>query len=276
MKIFITGTTGFIGKNLVKFYDGVELYAYSRNENLSDALNYFAPDIIINCAAEIYKPELMWDSNVMMVKTCCDYVKNNTHVKMIQIGSSSEYGPLPRPSAETDRINPVDMYQSTKGVATVLCQGYARTYGLDICIARPYSVYGRYEKPHRLFPRLWKAFKLNTPMKLYDGEHDFIYIDDFVRGIDILVKSHNTPHGDIVNLGSGIQYNNFDVLKLFESISGHTAPVECVYEMAKSFESTVWRCDIAYARDRYNFTCSYDLKHGIHAFLDTADYTEAL
>lgn len=270
MKLFLTGATGFIGRNLVEHYlkQDVRLGWHVRGDDLNEELVGFDPDVIINLAAEIYDPLAMWASNVEITRICCEYLRFNTKAKLIQVGSSSEYGKVARASKETDRINPLDMYQATKGMSTLLCQGYARTWSLDICIARPYSVYGRFEKPHRLFPRLWRAFVEQEPMKLHAGEHDFINVEDFVRGLDILVHHKQIPPGDIINFGSGIQHSNLQVLQLFEQISGITAPVELIDTNAKTFESKVWCCNTAYARKTYGFSCEIDLATGIRKFLE--------
>ena len=55
MKIFITGSTGFVGQNLVEYYSqrGHEVYAFRRDEFLAECLHQFKPDAIINSAAEI-------------------------------------------------------------------------------------------------------------------------------------------------------------------------------------------------------------------------------
>jgi len=272
MKIFITGASGFIGRNLTEHWKNHQVTAWNRHLDLFEQLLIANPDLVIHCAAEIYQPVLMWQANLDLTKTCLDYVKSRPWTKMIHIGSSSEYGPRSSPSAETDRINPVDMYQATKGMATLLCQGYARTWDLNVKIARPYSVYGRYEKPHRLFPRLWRAFNLDQPMTLFDGQHDFIYIDDFVRGLDILINDTGHRPGDIVNFGSGQQYSNLAVLEKFQQVTGRIAPVTHVPGMAKAFETECWQCDCAYAQSAYGFECTYDLESGIRDFLDTAKY----
>lgn len=272
MKIYITGGTGFVGINLNHYYNQHDVYNHVRGQTATSQLEQFRPDLIINSAAEIYTADFMWDPNVMLTKECLEYCVRNPTTAMIQIGSSSEYGPISRASSEQDRINPVDMYQTTKGIATLLCQGYARTYNLRVSIARPYSVYGPHERPHRLFPRLWKAFNRNEPMTLFNGYHDFIYINDFVRGLDLLAHDIVPGQGDIVNFGSGQQYSNFSILELFEHVTGRTAPVEKVNRLYKKFESTVWVCDTKHAQERYNFKTTYTIVDGIKEFLEKAQY----
>lgn len=272
MKIFITGSTGFIGQNLVEFYKEHEVFEHKRYMNIGAKLDYFKPDLIINCAAEIYNAEDMFTPNVLWTTACLEFVKENPNTRMVQIGSSAEYGPMNRPSSEFDRINPVDMYQATKGAATLLCQGYARQYKLDISIARPYSVYGPGEKPHRLFPRLYRAFMKDEPMKLFQGFHDFIYIDDFIKGIHLMANRQGDPRGEIVNFGSGVQFSNFVVAEIFEKVVGHKAPITIETHMAKPFESSVWTCDTSYAKSVYKFMTEYTLEDGIKRFLEQAKY----
>jgi len=270
MKVFVTGSTGFIGKNLVEYYD--DTYKGLRGEDLDIELRLYAPDVIIHSAAEIYDHEKMFVPNIAMTYTCLKYVRSNPKVKMIQIGSSSEYGPKSKPSSVTDVLEPIDFYQGTKAAATMMCQGLARQLGLKIYIVRPYSVYGKYERPHRLFPRLWKAFMKGESMKLYQGYHDFIYIDDFIRGIDMVIKNDNLPPGEIFNFGSGIQTSNFELLKKFEDIVGLTAPIEKIDELNKPFESTTWVADMIHTYKTLSYQPQFDLDQGIKDFLIKAMY----
>lgn len=275
MKIFITGATGFVGQNLADYYTqrGHEVYAFRRDEHLYECLHKFKPDAIINSAAEIYDYQSMFEPNILMVQTILEYAREcEQWCRVIQIGSSSEYGPTDHATAEDTLLKPVDFYQATKGAATLLCQGWARLHNLPIWIVRPYSVYGPGERPHRLFPRLYRAFNYDEPMTLYQGYHDFIYINDFVRGIDLVLQHWDLAPGEVVNFGSGIQTSNFDLYELWTKVTEKLdAPVAQVAEMKKAFENTVWVCDIDKSAN-LGFTCEYTLETGIRDFLIKAKY----
>jgi len=272
MRVYITGATGFVGSNLADYYytRGHTVKSHVRSKDITAELGHFAPDVVVNCAAEIYDADKMFEPNIMLTYKILEYVKES-QCRMVQIGSSSEYGPTEYASSEETLLKPVDFYQGTKGAATLMCQGWARAHNLKIYIARPYSVFGPGERPHRLFPHLWRAFKYEEPMNLYEGYHDFIYVHDFLRGIDMLARLDNIAPGEIYNFGSGIQTSNKEVLQLFEKVTKRTAPVTEVFELKKSFESRLWKCDTSKA-EQFGFTCDYSLEEGISYFLMKAYY----
>ena len=271
MKLYITGATGFIGSNLVNFYrkQGHEVFEHQRYFDLRAKLEYFKPDFIINCAAEIYDKDAMWAVNVEMVRDCLDYCKDN-NASMIQLGSSSEYGyDYSRATMESDALNPVDMYAGTKGIATTLCQTYGNTYKTDVTILRPYSPYGPGERPHRLFPNLWRSFKLDQPMNLVLGVHDFCYIDDFVIAVDMVIQSPKRRPGEVLNVSSGVETANVDVLTTFREVTGKDGNVNIV---EKFVTPPTWRCDNTKIKLKYGWSSKISLKQGIELFLERANY----
>lgn len=270
MKIFLTGGTGFVGSNLARYWDNHEVDQYRRYmSDIRARLDWFRPDWIVNCAAEIYNKDLMWKSNVELTRDCLEWIRENPKTKMIHLGSSSEYGTVDRPSKETDPMRATDMYGATKSIATVLCQAYANTYGLDVVVVRPYSPFGPGEKSHRLFPKLWQAFKLDRPMELVQGVHDFCYIDDFVRGVDLVMRKDHRPRGDIVNISSGVQTTNAEVLSVFQKITGQAGNVVMVNRFVTP---PVWQADITHARKHYGWQPAISLEQGIREFLSQAQY----
>lgn len=270
MKIFITGSTGFVGSNLVSYFKEYKVVGFQRNgSDLKSQLDFFRPDWIINCAAEIYNESSMWSTNVEFAKTCVEWIMSNQSTKMIQIGSSSEYGVHDYPTSEASALRATDIYGSTKAIASMLCVSHAKTFDLDIVVVRPYSLFGPKEGSHRLFPKLWKSFKHNKPMQLVEGVHDFCYIDDFVRAINTIMFSENRTSGDVVNISSGVQSSNSEVLNCFKSISGTDGAVT---KLDKFCTPKVWQADITHIKDRYGWTPSISLEDGIEMFLNKANY----
>jgi nucleoside-diphosphate-sugar epimerase len=270
MKIYIIGSTGFIGQNLVQRYKNEEVFEHKRYHDLLGKLEWFKPDVIINCAAEIYEPSKMFNINVGLVKDCldwCDQQGNKT--QFIQLGSSSEYGTVNRATHECDPIVADNMYSATKGAATLFCQAYGRQHNVDVQVIRPYSPYGPGERPHRLFPALWRAFKLDRPMTLAMGVHDFCYIDDFVAAVDLVIGNDKRIPGEVLNVSSGVQYSNSEVLETFRKITGIQGNVELT---AKITTPAVWRADLGYIKQKYGWTPKTSLEDGIRKFLEEAKY----
>jgi len=267
MRYFVTGANGFIGQNLLQRYNDV--VPFYRQDDLANKLFVSSPDVIINCAAEIYNEDKMWASNVELTKQCLDYVKTNPHVKMVQIGSSSEYGDSPVATNECSFTNPDNYYGLTKLIATNTAVNYARLYNLKVFVARPYSVFGVGEKSHRLFPKLLSAFKYNKLMDLVNGVHDFCYIDDFLDGIDLVLNSDNYISGEIVNISSGEQTTNVDLLNIFKKVFGNKGSVNLVDRFVTYKH---WQCDNTHIKTKYGWQPKFSLLEAVKEFSKTNYY----
>jgi nucleoside-diphosphate-sugar epimerase len=99
-------------------------------------------------------------------------------------------------------------------------------------------------------------------MTLFEGVHDFIYIEDFIRGIEILITC-DWPPGEIVNFGSGVQTTNSEVLAAWQRVTGTTANVTFKDSFMRAHDTLVWQCDTAYAQQQYGFATEYTLDQGI-------------
>lgn len=238
-KYFITGATGFIGQHLRERLKG-NVYLYNRDQPL-DCLLSFKPDYIFHLAAEIYKESEMMDSNILLTQQLLEYSRKLPKLKaFVAIGSSSEYGRKDHPMTEEDYLDPTTMYEATKGAATLLCQAYARTYGVPVMIARPFSVYGLHEPKKRFIPTVIKNVRSKRPISLAPGVHDFIHVDDFIDGL--LLLADNPLPGEIFNFGSGVQTTNRELVTTVETLLNKKAHINPIAQL-HTYDSDHWVAD---------------------------------
>jgi nucleoside-diphosphate-sugar epimerase len=74
-------------------------------------------------------------------------------------------------------------------------------------------VYGPGEADYRFIPTVIRCIKKNEPMKLAPGMHDWIYVEDLIDAIFAVQEGINDVKGLAVNIGTGTQYDNYDVVK---------------------------------------------------------------
>ena len=265
MKLLFTGGTGFIGSNLMRHFGQnhvCENWARGSGD-ITAMLERFRPDVILNCAAEIYDTDHMFDTNVVLVQHIISWCSKNP-CRLLHFGSSSEYGSPDRVTQESGVIEPTTVYGATKAAATMLCSGWARQHNLPILVARLYSPYGPGERPQRLFPKLLRAFEHNEPMTLRQGAHDFLYIDDVVSAVDRIINTDDLWSTEIVNICSGKQYTNFEILDIFRDIYQRDGAV--TVEHTWSTPQT-WVGDNFLLCSRLDWQPKFSIQEGISEFV---------
>jgi len=262
MRTLVTGTTGYIGSNLFEAIKGWKV-PFFRKDNLLD-FESFAPEVIYHCAAEIYKEEEMFDSNIVLTHNLLQFAERVDAKAFIYVGSSSEYGRKAHPISEQDRLEPITIYEATKGCGSLL----ALSSKVPVIVARPFSVFGKNEPLRRFIPLIYRAYKEKKILRVGPGVHDFIYIDDFVRGLTICADAllSGKTQKDIVNFGTGIQYSNIQVVRTFEEVVGERLNVEIVFDK-RSYDSDCWVCNPCHAREQYGFRTTTDLRKGLELYI---------
>jgi nucleoside-diphosphate-sugar epimerase len=273
-KILITGSNGFIGKNLCDFFSKkYDVVKSNKNDNLHEILKNSKPQIIVHCAAEIYNPELMFDSNVLYTKCILDYCKCNNVEKLLVLGSSSEYGFKSNKMKESDLIEPRTIYEATKSAASMLVQGYANVYQIPTLLIRPFTIVGRHEKPHKFFPTLYRSWKLDKEIQLSMGVHDFVFIDDFLRAFDFILNQKN-ENFDIVNIGSGYQTDNYRIVEVFEEVLKYKYK-KVLCDKLRSFDSLNWIADTEKLFSKFGIKITQDidayLYQGVSKFIEDCE-----
>jgi len=183
MNIFLTGASGFLGKNFYKFAlkKGHFIYAPSRKKRKNKKnlkwlygkhsfdwkKEIFNSDILVHMASSgINHDDVdIYDANVFesldLLRNCIKYRLK----KWLIVSTSSEYGlrihshnKEKKFSLKSNRI-PSDDYGLSKAIFSDQTIRMAKMFGCKARIMRVFPVYGRGENKNRLFPSLIAAAK---------------------------------------------------------------------------------------------------------------------
>ncbi len=252
--ILITGSSGFIGANLCRYFSeknySVIAIKNSRSswrlpknlhsphlkvvsldltneKRVRSFLKKTQPKIIFNLAAygaysNQTEQNRIYRVNFDAVRFLLEGAREIEGFKaFVQAGSSSEYGVNCSAPLESDWPLPDSHYAVAKVNATHLIQYYALKYQLPAWAFRLYSVYGPYEEVSRLIPKLLlhaREQKL-PPLVNPNISRDFIYVNDVAQAFEKLIKkAHLLPKGEVYNIGSG----HCVTLKKLVDIAKHT------------------------------------------------------
>lgn len=295
-KLFITGGAGFIGANLIrKFLSlGYEIHCTvkpntnlwrlvsCKNEisfyevglddrkGLKDLIEEINPTLIIHLAAYGNNSsqtdfDKIIDTNILGTMNLLAASKNVAYKAFINTGSSSEYGFKIKPMKESDLLEPNSIYSATKASSTYICSVFAKDYDKPIVTVRPFSVYGPYESSGRLIPEIMKAVVKGTSINLSSKEsmHDFIYVDDLVEGYLLIVKNISKILGQSINLGTGKEYSNADIVKKLFEVSNKTVPVIIGNLPPRKWDSSHWVANIDLSKEFLKWQPKTDLSLGL-------------
>lgn len=265
MIILLTGSRGFVGSHLkVRLEsEGHTVLTFPRGEI---QLRHY--DVIINCAAELTDEDKMYASNVDLTHYLLYIAKTNGVNKFIQVGSSSEYGRTNALRTEDSVCVPSNVYDATKLAATALCQGFASYCDLDAVIARPFSLYGDGDKPRKLIPSLYRSYLDHTPFNLFSGAHDWLWVDEFVDGLILLLNApRSVTQGQIFNFGSGVSSTNDQVVESLEAALGGKLNVVRQTGRYHAHDVDNWVADISKAKRLLGWSPKVTLANGLKEYV---------
>jgi len=127
--------------------------------------------------------------------------KNNC--KFVYVSTSHIYGPAKQlPMREDHPKNPTSIYAASKLAGEIICESYAKSYGMDVSIVRLFSVYGPYSPPHLVISKIISQINTNSLVlgNLYP-RRDFIYVSDVINAIELIQRKTNGFN--VYNVGTG-------------------------------------------------------------------------
>lgn len=226
MKILVTGGSGFLGINLIRFLlkKDYEIVSYDivdfdypdvkdkikiikgdiRNKELVNS-SMKGIDIVVHTAAALplYTPEEIHTTDVDGTKNLLKAAEKEKVKRFIHISSTAVYGiPDHHPLYENDKLDGVGPYGIAKIEAEEICFGY-RKKGMCVPVVRPKSFIG----PERLgvFALLydWAMDGKNFPM-IGSGKNRYQLLDveDLCESIYLCISLDEKIVNDTFNIGA--------------------------------------------------------------------------
>jgi nucleoside-diphosphate-sugar epimerase len=188
----------------------------------------------------------------------------------VNTGSSSEYGFKDHAPSEQEWLEPNSHYAVTKASATLYCRYTGQSLGVRLPTLRLYSVYGPYEEPARLMPRLILCGlegKL-PPLVSPDVARDYVYVDDVCDAYILAANRSAQEPGAVYNVGTGVQTTLRDVVDVARRVL--EIAVEPVWGSMpeRRWDTSVWVADSRRIQQALGWQPRYTFERGFRCMVD--------
>lgn len=223
------------------------------SDSVFDTVMHFAGLKAVGESTQI--PLTYYQNNVTGTLTLLEVMQQHQVNNIIFSSSCTVYGdPVTLPVTEAFPLNPASPYGKTKLIIEeILTDLYHSEPGWNISLLRYYNPVGAHESgrigedpngiPNNLFPyisqvAIGKLEKLSVfgndyPTKDGTGVRDYIHVVDLAKAhLKAQEQQASNPGLVIYNLGTGIGYSVFEIIKAYEQVSGKNIPYEIVARRA--------------------------------------------
>ncbi len=230
MTILVTGSTGFIGRNLVgKGLRGLRKILISRRGknpfpgdpsirffrcdlrdpgDVRSVFRRFRIDAVIHLASAGVTPAPegeIWETNVQGTFNLLETAAARGVRRFIHAGTCG-VRIAPQVAKGVSSKNSWKLaYTLSKIAQAALVKEFNERHGLPAVNLRLYHVYGPQEHKRRLFPMILNAAISGKSVDLSPGrrKRDFVFVDDVVRSMDLAVNVPRFPRGRILDIATG-------------------------------------------------------------------------
>lgn len=252
MKILVSGATGYIGGNLVKWLirnkhevsilvrpnsiipkaefpeKKVKTYVYDGSfKSIVDAIEDANPFIVCHLASLFlsqHQPEdvsRLIESNLNFPTQILEAMNLMGVSNFINTGTSWQH-------YQNEEYNPVNLYAATKQSFENLAHYYANAKALNIITLSLFDTYGPGDRREKLFTLLRNSIYNGTSLKMSPGlqKLDLVYIDDVMRAyqntIDNFSSLSKTTYG--ISSGKTIELNK--IVEMYARITGREIKIK--------------------------------------------------
>lgn len=241
----------------------------------------FSPEIVVNLAAQagvrysIENPKAYIHSNLIgffnLIECCRHYPVEH----LLFASSSSVYGANKKvPYSTEDKTDqPISLYAATKKSNELLAYSYSKLYDIPATGLRFFTVYGPYGRPDMAYFSFTKKILAGEPITLFnngDMYRDFTYIDDIIKGMEIMLGQPPLPDNNgvkfkIYNIGNHHPEKLMDFVLILETCLGKKAQIDYLPMQPGDVYQTY--ADVDDLMNNFSFKPETSLHNGLKKFV---------
>ena len=291
MKILITGSTGFVGKNIVPktLLEGHEILELTRSiakseelfgnktskllisdSQFKEKILAFEPEVVIHLASfltssdQIEDLNKLVDTNLLFLSKVLDAVSSLAIKLFINTGTFAEY------FKGDNNFEPAYFYAATKTASRAFVDYYSNAYKFKQCTVVPYTIYGGKDSQKKIIDIIYDSTINSVALDLSPGEQilDFIHIDDVTDFYIALLKNiDQLPNKSNFKLGTGLGHSLKDLAKGVEEVSGLKTNINWGGKEYRPSDVMYAVADISNIKDYFDWEPKISLKQGLITFL---------
>lgn len=283
----MTGSSGFIGNYLVPqlLNQNYKIFGISKKKQksfknfISSSIdiskisnsklqNNFSKIIHMAALSDVdycnFNPSKCYEINVNGTQRMLEIARKKD-AEFIFLSSSHVYGNSKNlPLSETESNQPLSHYASSKKISEILCETYALTYGLNIRIARIFSVYGPNSSKSNLVFNIINQVIHDSQITLGNitPKRDFIFIDDVITGLLDIINSKKKGY-DTYNLGTGKSTSITDLINIVLNFSNKKMRIISKKDKIRKNDVLDVCANISKMNSHFNWKPQVSLKKGL-------------
>ena len=213
---FITGSSGFVGKNLIKNISKDDtIYAYKRN-----SLIEINQDIVIHLAGKahdlknITDPTEYYDVNTELTKTIFDkFLDSNASVFITLSSVKAATDEIDIPLTEDHTPNPITHYGKSKLLSEQYILSKQISESKRVYILRPCMIHGPENKGNLNLLYKFVTKGIPWPLGSFDNKRSFCSIDNLIFVIKELINRDDIPSG-VYNVADDTQISTNELITI--------------------------------------------------------------
>ena len=130
---------------------------------------------------------------------------------------------------------------------------------------RAFQVYGPGDHPTRLVPVVLDAARTGAavPLPARVSRRDWVWVGDVVDACVRAARAEDLPHGQVLNIGTGVQTSTEELVAVASRVTGRPIAVAAGAHPGREWDTDCWVSDPSLAASLLGWRASVDLAEGL-------------